>query len=68
MAAAVAPSSAPPEPCTTRAAISTAAPGANPDSTEPAVNVITPIRKNRVRPRSSASRPKGIKRTLTASR
>ena len=48
---------APPTPCTNRAAISSGWLNDNPQSTEAAVNRISPIRKIRLRPIRSPSRP-----------
>ena len=45
---------APPTPCTTRAAISSPALGARPDSIDPSMKMATPGRKSRLRPRLSA--------------
>ena len=50
-------SSAPPMPCTTRAAISTRTFGARPHSSEAAANQVTPIRNTRRRPNRSPSEP-----------
>ena len=50
-------SSAPPIPCTARAAISTPAPGAIAQATDAAVKTATPIAKTRRRPNRSPAAP-----------
>ena len=50
-------SSAPPMPCSARAAMSTPMSGASPHSAEASANQITPMRKIRRRPSRSPSAP-----------
>ena len=61
-------SSAPPTPCSTRAAISTSGFGASPHSSEASANQIVPITKIRRRPNRSPSEPPSRIRLASESR